>query len=363
MRLHFRHRLFLSVAVVLLIVGTISYFISEHFIERNIDRAARKITNLIDAEENQVLLPVFKAMRVGILKRISLILIGTAILGFMIALLLLARVARRITKPLLDLTAAAEKIGEGRYEEVDVSHYLKSDIEIASLAHSFEKMRLSLQDREKMRGVLDKVVSKEIAGKIMEGGVELGGEERVVTMLFSDIRGFTKMSENVEPKTVLTLMNRYLTRMCQIIDKNHGVVDKFVGDEVMALYGAPVTIEDPAGKALGTALEMMEHLKEVNSERAKLHFPPYAIGIGLHTGLVVAGNVGSDNRLNYTVLGANVNLAARLCAAAQGMQILVTENLINEPTIKERFVYEEVPALTLKGISHPVRAFEIKGYR
>jgi adenylate cyclase len=131
----------------------------------------------------------------------------------------------------------------------------------------------------------------------------------------------------------------------------------------MALYGAPLPYSDSALRAIITALEMMEALKKWNRERTLENLPEVNAGIGIHTGLVVAGNMGAETRLNYTVLGANVNLASRLCAHAEAMQILITEATLNELHVRESIIVEELPPMQFKGFSEPVKTYAVKGLR
>jgi adenylate cyclase len=218
---------------------------------------------------------------------------------------------------------------------------------------------MALRDRDKIRGVLNKVVSKEISEEILKGRIELGGEERTITILFSDIRGFTHLSENLDPRLLIGMLNDYMTQMCRIIDETHGVVDKFVGDEIMALYGAPLQLEQHAVLAIEAARRKIACLRQWNEKRKLEGQVPFEIGIGIHTGLVLAGNMGAENRLNYTVIGANVNLASRLCSQAKRMQVIVSEETWKEPGVQEKFRFKELEPLTLKGIDVPVKAYEL----
>lgn len=301
---------------------------------------------------------LFGALRNKLIEKISLNLLLISLVLLAIALLLLARISKKITEPIALLAQASEEIGKGKYEGLHLPAIENRKDEVATLTHSFEKMVISLQEREKIRGVLNKVVSKEIATQVLTGDIELGGEERTISLLFSDIRGFTPLSEKLSPRHLIGLLNAYMTRMCHIIDDTSGVVDKFVGDEIMALYGAPLNIEQHADKALKAAVQMMRDLHEWNKSRKERI--PIKIGIGIHTGVVLAGNMGAENRLNYTVVGANVNLAARLCSAAKPMQILVSEQTYLALSDPQAFPFQKSPPLTLKGIDHPVTAYSLE---
>lgn len=299
--------------------------------------------------------------RQGISAKVSFTLLAAALASLLIALLLLGRVSKKITEPITLLSKAAEELGKGKYEGLILPNLEHCQDEVAVLTHSFENMVGALRDRDKIRGVLNKVVSKEISEEILKHNIELGGEERVLTMLFSDIRSFTHLSEHLKPQVLIGMLNSYMTQMCRIIDEMHGVVDKFVGDEIMALYGAPLPMQSHAIKAIESALLMIEHLREYNKVCVLEGKIPFESGIGIHTGLVCVGNMGAENRLNYTVIGASVNLASRLCSQAEPMQILVSEETYNAPGVKAQFQFQALPPLSLKGIDHPVQAYIVLG--
>jgi class 3 adenylate cyclase len=292
-------------------------------------------------------------------QKISLNLLAAAVVSLILALFFLGRTSKRITSPIVQLSAASEELGKGKYDGLVLPNLGKRRDEVAVLTHSFQKLVMALRDRDKIRGVLNKVVSKEISEEILKGKIELGGEERTITMLFSDIRGFTHFSENLDPRILIGMLNDYMTQMCRIIDETRGVVDKFVGDEIMALYGAPLELDQHAIHALEAAQRKIACLREWNENRKLEGQFPFEIGIGIHTGLVLAGNMGAENRLNYTVIGANVNLASRLCSQAKPMQVLVSEETWKMPGVREKFRFNDLPPLTLKGIDVPVKAYEL----
>jgi class 3 adenylate cyclase/HAMP domain-containing protein len=284
--------------------------------------------------------------------------------ALVLAILLVHRISRKITKPIIQLAQATKEVAQGRLDDVQLSlPPLKHQDEVAMLCHSFEEMVKGLKEKEKVKGVLNKVVSTEIAQEILKGNVHLGGEEKKVTVLFADIREFTKMTQNMAPQQVIELLNSCMTKISCSIDQNGGVIDKFVGDEAMALFGAPISKEDAAFKAVLSAVEMQEALKNWNLERVSKGMPAIEMGIGIHTGEMLAGNMGAENRLNYTVIGSNVNLAARLCNAAKRMEILITKDTLNEPFVKDRFIYESMPPITLKGFDKQVEVFSVKGIK
>jgi adenylate cyclase len=295
--------------------------------------------------------------------RISFHILLVAFGALFIALAILGKISLNVTKPIVALAKATESISSGKYEEINLPDVGNRKDEIAILTRSFKEMVDGLRDREKIRGVLNKVVSKDVADEILKTNIHLGGEDRVVTILFSDIRGFTKLSENLHPQKIISLLNTFMTKMSRVIEGEGGVIDKYVGDEIMALYGAPTSHPDHAIRALASAMLMMETLKGWNKERVAQGLPPIEMGIGIHTGLVVAGNMGAEDRLNYTVIGANVNLASRLCTVAQAMQIVISSSTYLAPNVKDSFVAKPLDPLKLKGISEPIDAYELIGFQ
>ena len=241
--------------------------------------------------------------------------------ALLLALLVSLALSRGLTGPVRALVAATGRVARGDYDtEVSVD----SRDEIGTLAAAFNDMTRGLLLKERYRSVLNKVVSRDVAEELLRGNVELGGENREVTVLFADIRGFTSLTEGMEPQEVIGLLNECMERLSDAVEREGGVVDKFVGDELMAVFGAPLSQGDDALRALRAALRMQEAMVELNGERASRGEGSIGLGVGLNTGVAVAGNMGSRNRLNYTVLGDVVNLGARLCSSAGPGEILAT---------------------------------------
>ena len=220
-------------------------------------------------------------------------------------------IARNVSRPVQRLAAHTAVIARGDYA---TRLPLDRTDEFGQLAEGFNRMSEGLAERDRVRDLLDKNVSPAVAARLLRDGSALGGEEREVTILFADLRGFTTLSETLPPREVVTLLNRYLDRMSAAIEAEGGVIDKFIGDEIMALFGAPVAQSDSADRALAAALGMRTALAALNAEFAAEGRPPLAFGIGLNTARVIAGNIGSHRRLNYSVIGDGVNIAARLQA-------------------------------------------------
>jgi class 3 adenylate cyclase len=195
----------------------------------------------------------------------------------------------------------------------------------------------------------------------LKGNVHLGGEEKKGTMLFADIRGFTSLTQKMSPKEVIELLNACMTRISHLVDDYGGVIDKYVGDEAMALYGIPLAKEESALQAVLSAVKMVESLKEWNQERTLQGLSPVEMGIGIHTGSVFVGNMGAENRLNYTVIGRNVNFAERLCALAKGMEILISEQTYAEKGVKEQIAVEKLSDVSLKGFDKTFIVYRVFG--
>jgi adenylate cyclase len=191
-----------------------------------------------------------------------------------------------------------------------------------------------------------------------EGEVQLGGAKRPVVVFFSDIRGFTSMSENMLPDEIATLLTEYFTEMVEIVFEFGGTLDKFMGDAVMALWGAPIAHDDDADRAMQAAIKMQEVLDELNAKWAEDGRQQVQIGIGINFGEVFAGNIGSDQRLEYTVIGDAVNVASRLCSKAGPKEIMISEPLYQ--ALKSPPEVESLEPIELKGKAQAVPVYQVK---
>lgn len=285
-------------------------------------------------------------------------LLRTGAFALLLCGLLGAALSRSLTRPVLDLVEATGRVAKGDYEtEVEVA----SDDEMGTLADAFNEMTRGLLVREQYRSVLHKVVSEDVAEELMRGELELGGENRMVTVLFADIRGFTPMTVGMEPQKVIGLLNECMERLSRAVDAEGGVVDKFIGDELMAVFGAPVEQEDHACRSVRAALRMREGITAMNVERTARDEAPLEIGIGIASGVAVAGNMGSAERMNYTVLGETVNLAARLTDQAAGGEILIsqeTEGWADDGHLIARCLGTR----TLKGFSQECLVYAVESF-
>lgn len=272
--------------------------------------------------------------------------------GTLVAAMSAWGMARRFSRPITDLVAGTERVRQGDFKTPVA---VRSRDELGKLAHAFNGMTRDLELKDRYHEVLGQVSDPAVAKQLLEGSLQLGGEVREVAVLFCDIRGFTALTEKMAPQEVIEMLNRHMTALTQVVHAHGGVVDKFVGDLVMALFGAPVSHGNDSLQAVRCALAMMEERARLN----RISTPFFEMGIGLASGPVVAGCMGSDTRLNYTVLGERVNLASRLCSAAAAGEILIDETLARA-VAGECTVEAREPA-KLKGFSAPVPVFAVAG--
>ncbi len=291
-------------------------------------------------------------------RRIRSSLILAALATMAAALVLSFFLSRGLSAPILELVRGTTRVARGDY---DFQTTITSRDELGILGNAFNNMVHGLSLKEKYRNVLDRAVSPEIAEEMLKRDLFLGGENRVVTVLFADIRGFAAMTEGMDPRDVIAMLNDFLDGAGAAIEKEGGVVDKYVGDEIMAVFGAPVSHRDDARRAVRAALQMQAAVGRLNESRRAASRPEIAIGIGINTGLVVAGNMGSRTRLNYTVLGESVNLAARLCSMAGAGQILTSASTLE--AVGPVLDAQALEPVTLKGSSNPVGIWLIRGLK
>jgi adenylate cyclase len=208
-----------------------------------------------------------------------------------------------------------------------------------------------------------RLLSPAIAELVVAGEVEVakGGQSRQASVFFSDIRGFTAMSEKRSAQEIVDMLNEYFELMVEVIFKYEGTLDKFVGDEIMALFGAPVSHPDDAFRAVKVAVEMMHALEEWNLVRAAEGEEPIRVGIGINSGEVVAGYLGSSKALEYTVIGDVVNTASRLCSRAQANEIVISKNTYE--AVKNYFNVEELPPAQVKGKAQALQIYRVLGER
>ena len=283
---------------------------------------------------------------------VSIIIASIVLLGGLLVL-----VARDINRSTKTLVAGLKEVEGGSFNH-EVKIY--STDEFSAIGDGFNRMIAGLRERNFIKDTFGKYVAPTVMEKILHdsarddgsGGFRLGGERRKVTILMSDIRDFTQRTERSSAEEIVDLLNKYLERMVAVVERYDGTVDKYIGDALMVLFGAPIAKPDDPDRAVLAAFAMREELARLNEElraASARGFSPVRFGIGIHTGDVVAGSIGSTNRLEYTVIGDAVNLASRI----EGLtKLFKTDILISAETVKElkgSYPLTKLPRTTVKG--------------
>ncbi len=293
-------------------------------------------------------------------RQLEAVLAIVTILGLAAAIAAALGLARSFANPVRLLAKHTERISYGDY---DTRIELDRADELGRLAEAFNAMSAGLAERDRVRDLLDKNVSPEVAARLLRDGHALGGEEREVTVLFADLRGFTTLAEGMPAPELVALLNRYLDRMSAALEAEGGVIDKYIGDEIMALFGAPVAAPDGADRAVRAALGMRSALAAFNRELAAEGRPALAFGVGINTARVVAGNIGSRRRLNYSVIGDGVNLAARLQPLTRRAEF-AADIIVSETTraaLGGRYSLRPLGVVEVKGKAEAVRIHAVDG--
>jgi adenylate cyclase len=278
-----------------------------------------------------------------------------------IALFLCFLFSMTITSPIEKLAEMIKVVSKGNFD-VKARTFVKSQDEVGDLATAFDNMTDGLKERDKVKSLFSKFHGSSVAEDLIKNDIGVGGSNKNVTVFFSDIRGFTKFSEGRTPEEVVTMLNEYFAAMVKIINANGGVVDKFIGDAIMAVWGAPHTSEQDTFKAVKACLEMRTALEKLNMLRRSRGQTDIMIGMGLHCGQAISGTIGSDERMEYTVIGDTVNMTSRIEASTKafGSDLLVSEAIFNK--VAENYMMELAGSAEVKGKSEPLKMFKVRGY-
>jgi len=285
--------------------------------------------------------------RAGLRRRI----LALGALALAAALGVSALLSSSLAKPLRALVDATEQVRAG---DLSARVAVAGAGELARLGESFNQMTAGLALKERYRRVLDVVADRRVAERLLSGDLVLGGERKRVTVLFCDIRGFTAMTQDLEPERIVELLNTHMTALTRVVYASNGIVDKFVGDLVMAVFGAPRSSGHDALDAVRCAKRMIAERQRLNATSAKT----VSIGIGIATGDVVAGCTGAADRLSYTVLGNHVSLASRLCASAGPMEVLLDEN--TRAAVGSAMAVATLEPMQLKGFDAPTAVYALR---
>jgi adenylate cyclase len=265
-------------------------------------------------------------------------------------------VSHNLTSPLRDIIQVLRSVRRGVF---DKKVRVTSNDEIGYTGDVINEMNEGLAERDFIKTTFGKYVTREIRDEILAGRIPLDGEIRTVTVLFADLRNYTPMVERTEPKEVVKLLNGYFKEMDEAVRSHHGLVLQYIGDEIEAVFGAPVYRDDHPTMAVKAALEMAKRLRDFNKELEGRGFPPLAHGIGIHTGEVVAANIGSPDRLSYALVGDTVNLASRVqdLNKEMGTEILLTE--ATQAGLREPFPLKTLPRVMVKGKTQEIQVYTV----
>ncbi len=294
-------------------------------------------------------------------KRTAFFIAGMFLSG---ALFVIFLFSMSLTSPIEALVQLIGVVSKGNFD-VKAKDKVKSVFkdEVGELAEAFDNMTEGLKERDKVKTLFSKFHGSSVTDDLMQNDIGVGGQNKEVVIFFSDIRGFTAFSEKRTPEEVVAMLNEYFAVMVGIINKNKGVVDKFIGDAIMAVWGAPKGSDKDAHLALKACLEMRTALEQLNIKRIARNEPPINIGMGLHAGDAISGTIGSDERMEYTVIGNTVNTGSRIEASTKafGTDLLISDTVFQK--VGEDFKVEYAGAAEVKGRSEPLKLYKVRGYK
>lgn len=265
---------------------------------------------------------------------------------------------------IVKLPDEVELLARVRHHSAGYAFLRERDDAQRTLAENIGVLERLNDELEERNGVIQRIfgryVSPDVVDELLDqpGGVSVQGQRRLVTILMTDIRDFTRITEQMRPEKVVELLNIVLGRMAKEIETSGGIVDAFIGDAILALYGAPIGGEDDAQRAIMCALRMQCLVPELNEVLRERDLPAITMGIGLNTGHVVVGNIGSEQRMSYTAVGSHVNLAARIVSQASSGQVLISESTLNDAD-PESLVVADTASIDAKGFSHRVVVHDV----
>ncbi|MDN3506375.1 MAG: adenylate/guanylate cyclase domain-containing protein [Simkaniaceae bacterium] len=281
-------------------------------------------------------------------------LLASLVLSIVIAYFL----SKKVTLSLDHICSVVKEIGEGN---LNAESTIETNDEFGVLSHSINDMSKGLRERERLKMSFARYVSTHVMEKILhsETPLNLEGERRKVTILFSDIRQFTQLAENLPPEEVVHLLNEYFEVMIEAIFSHSGTLDKFIGDGIMAEFGAPLDDQQQEEHAIRAAIAMQKELEKLSAKWEGENKPRIQMGIGIHTGDAVLGNIGSEKRIEYTAIGDAVNVASRL---EQATKVLKAPILISETTYlgaKDKFNFKDLGSMALPGRKEQIKVYTI----
>jgi class 3 adenylate cyclase len=317
----------------------------------------KAFSEAIVAKAGQALREHEKAIDLQVRKGIIIAGLGLGLIGCLGGLWFAAAISR----PLRRLDDAVHQVGEGNFS-VEVPE--KGVKEVVGLARSFNNLGEQLTDyiekRDFIRDTFGRYVTQEVVKRLLEDkdALEMGGETREVSMLISDLRGFTALTTDMEPEEIIAFLNRYLGKMIEILLDYHAVIDEIVGDGILAFFGAPEPLEDHPVRAVACAMAMQAAMDEINFLNEADGLPHLEMGVAVNTGAVVVGNIGSERRAKYSVVGAHVNFTSRIESFALGGQVLISAATYER--VKDLVEIGDVLSAEMKGIPGLANLYEVR---
>lgn len=285
-------------------------------------------------------------------------IVGATVLMILFGMIVSYLVGRRLSRPIRDLVDASQAIDAGRYGYRITE---RRNDELGMLMSGFNNMAAGLLRKNQVEQIFSRYVSPRVAREILSNldNVELGGKHVEGTVLFADIVGFTSLSERLVPGMVAELLNEYFTYITRAAEPYNGTVDKFIGDCAMLVFGVPDKDPDQDFNAIACAVVIQDLMAQINARRRAKGSFPVQFRIGINSGVMLAGNMGSKDRMAYTVVGDAVNLASRLCSIANPDQIVITEEIYKRPTVCERIIAEQHEPIRIRGKAEPVTTYHV----
>ncbi len=289
-----------------------------------------------------------------------LVIIFTTVIMSIIAILLAFVMSRHLSKPIYNLVAASKAIGAGNFK---YRLNEKRNDELGDLAQAFDQMAQGLYEKVQVEDVFSRYVSSNVAEKILENldDVELGGKHVNASVLFADIVGFTSISEKLPPQEIANLLNEYFSLISTIAKIHNGHIDKFMGDCAMVVFGVPNCTKHHSLDAVNCAIMIRDTVNQLNNTRLKQGKIPIHLKIGINSGIMIAGNLGSNDRMEYTVIGDPVNIASRLANVAESDQIIILEELYKTANISKHILADKYKVIRVKGKQEPVSIWLVEG--
>jgi len=314
-----------------------------------------------DNEPKGVIAVEYSKQAIGrLLRRVLIKTIGLTAADLIIVVFFVYLIFTIIIKPLQQLHKGVVDLARGNYQ---TTVRVSSNDEIGDLTREFNIMVASLREKEIIRDMFSKYLSPDIAEYILNNRekVSFGGEVARLSVMFADIRGFTAFSEKLPPRDIVRFLNSYLTQMVDVVFQYHGTLDKFLGDGLLAIFGAPVPDPDHAFHAVQSGFAMIRHMNEYNKKRVSWGEEPIYLGIGINSGSTLVGNIGSSQRTEYTVIGDTVNTASRLEGLAKENELLITASTYEE--IRDRVHCHPLGDFVVKNRVEPVTVYKVIGIK